>query len=38
VTEELGPEANVMQKPFVRQDLIKRVVDLIGPPRQTANA
>ncbi len=33
VTEDLGPEARVMQKPFVRQDLLKQVVELIGRPK-----
>ena len=36
VTEELGPNAHVMQKPFVRQDLLKRVFDIIGPPTHRA--
>ena len=35
VTEELGPNPHVLQKPFVRQDLIRTVVELIGPARET---
>ena len=35
VNEELGPGAHVMQKPFVRKDLLKSVFDIIGPARPT---
>lgn len=35
LNDELGPNAHVMQKPFVRKDLLKYVFDLVGPPRQS---
>ena len=38
VTEELGPNAHVLQKPFVRQDLVKHVFDIIGAPRPSGLA
>jgi two-component system cell cycle sensor histidine kinase/response regulator CckA len=31
--EQLGAEARLMQKPFVRSDLLSQVTDLIGPPK-----
>jgi two-component system cell cycle sensor histidine kinase/response regulator CckA len=34
--EELGPDAHMMQKPFVRKDLLKSVFDIVGPPRPIA--
>lgn len=34
MNEELPPDAHMMQKPFVRKDLLKYVFDIIGPPRQ----
>jgi CheY-like chemotaxis protein len=30
---KIGADARVLHKPFVRQDLLKSVVELIGPPR-----
>src|SRR4051812_16896343 len=36
VEEDLGENARVMQKPFVRKDLLKSVIELIGPPRPAA--
>src|ERR1043166_6286423 len=33
LNEELGPNAHVMQKPFVRKDLLKYVCDIVGPPK-----
>ena len=35
LNEGLGPNARVMQKPFVRKDLLKHVFDMVGPPKQT---
>lgn len=32
--EEIGPNAHVMQKPFVRKDLLKQVFDIVGPPKE----
>jgi two-component system, cell cycle sensor histidine kinase and response regulator CckA len=32
MSDDLGPNAHVMQKPFVRRDLLKHVYDLVGPP------
>jgi len=32
VHEHLGPNAVLLQKPFVRQDLVKKVSELLGPP------
>ena len=31
IHESLGPNAELLQKPFVKQDLVKRVVAVIGP-------
>lgn len=38
LNDELGPNARVMQKPFVRKDLLKHVFDIVGPPRNIATA
>jgi two-component system cell cycle sensor histidine kinase/response regulator CckA len=35
LNEELGPNVRVMQKPFVRKDLLKNVFDIVGPPQQS---
>jgi two-component system cell cycle sensor histidine kinase/response regulator CckA len=35
LNEELGPNVRVMQKPFVRKDLLKNVFDIVGPPPQS---
>lgn len=34
LNDELGPNAHVMQKPFVRKDLLQKVFDIVGPPKQ----
>jgi two-component system cell cycle sensor histidine kinase/response regulator CckA len=34
--DDLGPDARMMQKPFVRKDLLKSVFDIVGPPRPAA--
>lgn len=31
VHDELGPNAELLQKPFLRQDLVKKVVEILGP-------
>jgi len=36
IEEDLGRDAHVMQKPFGRKDLLKSVVDIIGPARPLA--
>ncbi len=33
VSDDLGPNAHMLAKPFVRQDLVKKVLEAIGPPR-----
>ena len=38
IEEDLGRDAHVMQKPFVRKDLLKSVVEIIGPARATTPA
>lgn len=38
LNDELGPNAHVMQKPFVRKDLLKHVYDIVGPPKQPTSA
>lgn len=38
LNEDLGPNALMMQKPFVRKDLLKHVFDLVGSPKQAAIA
>lgn len=35
VSDDLGPNAHMLAKPFLRQDLVKKVFDVIGPPKQT---
>lgn len=35
VSDDLGPNSHMLAKPFVRQDLVKKVRDVIGPPRST---
>src|SRR5205823_1779163 len=34
MSDELGPNVRVMQKPFVRKDLLKNVFEIVGPPPQ----
>ncbi len=36
IAGDLGPNAYTLQKPFSRNDLLKIVVDLIGPPKPMA--
>jgi two-component system cell cycle sensor histidine kinase/response regulator CckA len=36
VAEDLGEHATALQKPFKQRDLMKKVYDVIGPPRQAA--
>jgi two-component system cell cycle sensor histidine kinase/response regulator CckA len=36
IQDELGPNAELLQKPFVRQDLISRVVAILGPAEAEA--
>jgi hypothetical protein len=31
--EQLGTGSRLMQKPFVRSDLLRHVFELVGPPR-----
>lgn len=31
VHDALGPNAELLQKPFLRQDLVKKVVEILGP-------
>lgn len=33
LSDDLGPNSHMLAKPFVRQDLVKKVRDVIGPPR-----
>jgi two-component system cell cycle sensor histidine kinase/response regulator CckA len=35
VSDDLGPNSHMLAKPFVRQDLVKKVQDVIGPPKAT---
>ncbi len=32
LTDDLGPNAYPLAKPFMRQDLVKKVYDVVGPP------
>lgn len=32
LTDALGPNAYPLAKPFMRQDLVKKVFDVVGPP------
>jgi two-component system, cell cycle sensor histidine kinase and response regulator CckA len=36
VTDDVGPGARVMQKPFAREDLVRQVQEAIGPPKQAS--
>ena len=36
VQDELGPNSELLQKPFVRQDLIRRVANILGPATSPA--
>jgi two-component system cell cycle sensor histidine kinase/response regulator CckA len=33
VSDDLGPNSHMLAKPFMRQDLVKKVQDVIGPAR-----
>jgi two-component system cell cycle sensor histidine kinase/response regulator CckA len=33
VSDDLGPNSHMLAKPFVRQDLVKKVLEVVGPPR-----
>lgn len=37
VHDELGPNAELLQKPFLKGDLLKRVVAVLGPPQGATN-
>jgi CheY-like chemotaxis protein len=37
VHDELGPNAELLQKPFLKGDLLKRVVAVLGPPQGIAS-
>jgi CheY-like chemotaxis protein len=37
VHDELGPNAELLQKPFLKGDLLKRVVAVLGPPQSATN-
>lgn len=32
LTDDLGPNAQALAKPFMRQDLVKKVHEVVGPP------
>lgn len=34
VSDDLGPNSTMLAKPFMRQDLVKKVFDVIGPANQ----
>jgi two-component system cell cycle sensor histidine kinase/response regulator CckA len=34
VSDDLGPNSSMLAKPFMRQDLVKKVFDVIGPAKQ----
>jgi two-component system cell cycle sensor histidine kinase/response regulator CckA len=38
VDEQLGPNADIMQKPFKQAELVRKIADLIGPPKTPAPA
>lgn len=38
LSDDLGANAYLLAKPFMRQDLVKKVFDVIGPPRDVSTA
>jgi two-component system cell cycle sensor histidine kinase/response regulator CckA len=38
VEEQLGPNTDMLQKPFKQEQLIRKVVEIIGPPKPTQSA
>ncbi len=38
VSDDLGPNSTMLAKPFMRQDLVKKVLDVIGPANQPQTA
>jgi two-component system cell cycle sensor histidine kinase/response regulator CckA len=38
VSDDLGPNSTMLAKPFMRQDLVKKVLDVIGPANQPTTA
>jgi len=32
VVDDLGPNAHMLSKPFMRQDLVRKVLEVVGPP------
>lgn len=36
VVDDLGPNAHILSKPFMRQDLVQKVFDVVGPPNATS--
>jgi two-component system cell cycle sensor histidine kinase/response regulator CckA len=37
VSDDLGPNSTMLAKPFMRQDLVNKVLDTIGPANQPAS-
>lgn len=38
VSDDLGDNAHMLAKPFMRQDLVKKVYDVVGPPRAVSES
>lgn len=38
VSDDLGPNSTMLAKPFMRQDLVNKVLDVIGPANQPQTA
>jgi two-component system cell cycle sensor histidine kinase/response regulator CckA len=38
LNDDLGPNTRLMQKPFVRKDLLQHVFEIVGPPKTSAIA
>ena len=36
VVDDLGPNAHMLSKPFMRQDLVRTVHDVMGPPKSVS--
>lgn len=37
VSDDLGPNSHMLAKPFMRNDLVRKVIDIVGPPKQPAS-
>lgn len=38
VSDDLGPNSHMLAKPFMRHDLVNKVIEIVGRPKQPATA